>query len=378
MPYAEGRTYFDADSHLMELPGWLEEYADAGIRDRIRPLHLGAAGKLADRAIADAEQRRGDEQAALQLEDDLMTKKGWAGLGAFDRSERSRALDLLGFDRQLVFSTFAGTQFLSGDLDLLFGGTTALNRAMVDFCADDERLLPVASIPWGPPEETAGATAEAIELGAAAVLVPTLPAKDGVSPTHPDYDGVWRTLAERDVPFMVHIGGGGPAVRPVFHRNGKSVTDFLGGGENVRAKDYLGVSHSAEIFLGALIFDGVFDRFPALRGGCIELGAVWVPGWMTKLDLAQKTFGRTEPDLANLELRPSEYAHRNLWFTPFPTEPVGWLIEQAGDDLFLFSSDYPHPEGGRDPLKRFEATLSDTDAAAKERFYSGNFADMMG
>src|SRR5262249_13343069 len=158
-------------------------------------------------------------------------------------------------------------------------------------------------------------------------LLPTLPPKDGVSPTHPDYDPVWRTLAERDIPFMVHIGGGGPAVRPVFHRNGKSVTDFLGGGENVRAKDYLGVSHSAEIFLGAIIVDGVFDRFPTLRGGCIELGAAWVPGWMTKLDLAQKTFGRTEPDLANLTLRPSEYVHRNLWFTPFPTEPVGWLIE---------------------------------------------------
>jgi predicted TIM-barrel fold metal-dependent hydrolase len=249
---------------------------------------------------------------------------------------------------------------------------------MIDFCDDDARLLAVAAIPWGPPDETARATVEAIDLGAAAVLVPTLPPKDGVSPTHPDYDPVWRALAERNVPFMVHIGGGGPAVRPVFHQNGKSVTDFLGGGENVRAKDYLGVSHTAEVFLGALIVDGVFDRFPTLRGGCIELGAIWVPGWMTKLDLAQKTFGRTEPDLANLELKPSEYVHRNLWFTPFPSEPVGWLIEQAGDDLFLFSSDYPHPEGGRDPLKRFEDTLTSIDAAAKERFYAGNFADMMG
>jgi predicted TIM-barrel fold metal-dependent hydrolase len=72
--------------------------------------------------------------------------------------------------------------------------------------------------------------------------------------------------------------------------------------------------------------------------------------------------------------------HRNLWFTPFPTEPVGWMIEQAGDDLFLFSSDYPHPEGGKDPIARFEASL---DAAAigddaRRRFWWGNYADMMG
>jgi predicted TIM-barrel fold metal-dependent hydrolase len=65
-------------------------------------------------------------------------------------------------------------------------------------------------------------------------------------------------------------------------------------------------------------------------------------------------------------------------FTPFVTEPVGWLIEQAGEELFLFSTDYPHPEGGRDPLGRFEASLGDASAAARDRFYAGNFAEMMG
>ena len=49
--------------------------------------------------------------------------------------------------------------------------------------------------------------------------------------------------------------------------------------------------------------------------------------------------------------------HRHLWFTPFPGEPVGWMIEQAGDDLFMFSTDYPHPEGGRDPLAKFEEAM---------------------
>ena len=53
------------------------------------------------------------------------------------------------------------------------------------------------------------------------------------------------------------------------------------------------------------------------------------------------------------------------------------MIEQAGDDMFLFSSDYPHPEGGRDPLKRFESSMDGVDEASRERFYSGNFARMM-
>ena len=53
------------------------------------------------------------------------------------------------------------------------------------------------------------------------------------------------------------------------------------------------------------------------------------------------------------------------------------MIEQAGADLFLFSTDYPHPEGGRDPLARFESSMENTPDAAKERFYSRNFAEMM-
>jgi uncharacterized protein len=377
MAYAEGRVYLDADSHVMELPGWIESYADPGIRDRVRPLQLGAAGALADQAIAEAERRRGDREAAERLEGSLMTAKGWGGLGAFDRAERSRALDLMGFERQLVFSTFAPTQFLGDDVDLLFGGTTAHNRAMTDFCSDDERLLAVAFVPWGPPERTVAAVAEAADLGAAAVLFPSVPPSGNLSPTHPDYDDVWRTLVERGLPFMTHVGGGGRPVKPVFHRNGKQVTDFLGGGENIRSKDYMAIYHGPEIFLSAMVLDGVFERHPELRGGCIEQGGMWVVPWLKRLDLVARTFGRTEPDLA-LPLAPSEYVHRQLWFTPFPTEPVGWLIEQAGADLFLFSSDFPHPEGGRDPLARFAQTMETVDADSADAFYSGNFADMMG
>ena len=44
MPYAEGRTFFDADSHLMELPEWLPSYADPAFRDRIVPYSQGSTG----------------------------------------------------------------------------------------------------------------------------------------------------------------------------------------------------------------------------------------------------------------------------------------------------------------------------------------------
>jgi predicted TIM-barrel fold metal-dependent hydrolase len=377
MPYAEGRVYYDADSHLMELPDWLEQFADATTRERLRPLYLGSGGRLADEAVQAAASRRSNAAEASALEGNLMKAKGWSALGAFDPVERSRALDLLGFERQLVFSTFASTQFQSDDLDLLYGGVAAHNRGVAAFCEADDRLIAVGNVPWAEPERTLAAVVEAIDAGCGAIHVPSHPGR-GVSPTHPDYEPVWATLERRDIPFMLHIGGGGRTLRPAFHNNARPVTDFLGGGENVRAKDYMAIHQAPEQFLSAMVLDGVLEKFPGLRGGCIEQGAMWVVPWLRRLDIAQATFGRTEPSLKTMPLQASEYVHRQLWFTPFPTEPVGWMIEQCGDDLFLFSSDYPHPEGGRDPLGRFEASLSGCSDDAKRRFYSGNFADMMG
>lgn len=376
MPYASGRTFFDADSHLMELSDWLVRYADPAVREKIRPLYLGAAGAMAERAVEEAEARRGDAEKARALEAAVMKAKGWNALGAFDPAERSRALDLLGFDKQLVFSTFAATQFASEDPDLFYGGARAHNRAMADFCADDDRLIAVGFVPWGEPARTADEARQAIRLGCGAVLVPSAPPQ-GVSPFHPDYDAFWGTLQDEAIPFMLHIGGGGRPLRRAFHENGKTRTpDFLGGGENIRSKDYMVLHHPPETFLACMALDGVFEKFPGLRGGCIEQGALWVVPWLRRMDLAQTTFARTEPAL-KLPLKASEYVRRQVRFTPFPNEPVGWLIEQAGPELFLFSSDYPHPEGGRDPIAHFERSLAGVSEPDKERFYSRNFAEMM-
>jgi len=51
-------------------------------------------------------------------------------------------------------------------------------------------------------------------------------------------------------------------------------------------------------------------------------------------------FRRTEEPLRRLELSSSGYVRPHLKFTPFPYEPLGWMIEQSGAELFMFSPCY--------------------------------------
>jgi uncharacterized protein len=378
MSYVSRHPVFDADSHVMELPDWLPSFADEATRRAMRPLQLGAAGALADAAVERAAARAAAGVGVLDRLDphEVLQPKGWDALGAFDAAERSRVLDALGFDAQLVFPTFAGSHFAGDDIDLLYNGTDALNRAMAAFCAHDPRLLAVGVIPWGDPGRTIAAARRAIAEGVAAIQVPTSLPRGVVSPTHPDHHELWAVLEEAGVPVVTHIGGGGNPVQRGYHDNGMDVTDFLGGGENTRSKDFLAIHQRTEVFWGAMVLDGILERFPGLRGASIEEGALWVIPWMMRLDNSVRAFRKTEPFLTELPMKPSDYVRRQLRFCPFPTESAGWLIEQGGADLFMFSSDYPHPEGTRDPVAAFESTMADVDEAARSQFYAGNFAEL--
>jgi predicted TIM-barrel fold metal-dependent hydrolase len=382
MPYAEGRSYRDADSHLMELPDWLPTYADPKFRARIPPFSLLSTGSRpgVEEMLARGRRRAGDAKERAGYEADLLTRKSWDAYGAFHREDRTRALDLLGFRSQLVFSTFAPTQSEQAeDVDVSYAASRALTRGIVEFCAADARLLPVTFVPLTVPERAIAETRFALDAGVKGVTISPLPPPTH-SITHPSLHPIYAELQERGVPLLFHVEGDAPRkVASGFSSNGwEGQTDFHGGGENFTGLLYMAVSQWVEIALAALIFDQVLEKFPRLRVGVIELGAVWVPAWLERLEIVKDTFGRTESRIAGLPLRPTDYVRRQVRVTPYPTEDVGRLIERAGSQLFMFSSDYPHVEGGRNPLKRFESSLAGCSEAVKDAFYSGNFADLMG
>lgn len=370
---------FDADSHVMELEEWLPAHADPTIRDQLVPLGFdNAGGEAARKMMAELpalwERQRGEDVPA----DVISGPKGWWAPGALDAEVRSRVLDVLDIDAQLVFPTFSLGHFARArDVDVLYGGTRALNRAMAEFCAADPRLLAVGYLPLNDPARAVVELEAALDGGIRAVWVPS-EAPGEVSPAHVDLEPVWARLAEAGVPFVLHVGGG-KLLPKAFHQNGRPrPKDWLGGGENLRAKDFPVLHHSPERFLACLALDGVFHRHPGLRGAAIELGATWVPGLLRNIDHAHRSFFKNEPLLAELELAPSDYLRRQVRFTPFPFEDTTWLVEQSGPELFMFSTDYPHPEGGRRPFEVFGEAMAGFDDDTRDRFFWRNGAELFG
>ena len=380
MAYVENRIIHDADSHLMELSDCLDNFLDPKYRAAYDALPKLLAWPRDGELVREANARHDDAQFRESAAANIMLRKNYDALGAFRKNDRPAALDQLGFASQLVFTTWCLGNFgleEAGEIDLAYATAAAHNRMMVDFCSTDRRFLATAYIPLADFERTIKTAREAIAMGAKALLIPSR-CPPGHAPSHIAFEPLWAMAEDAGLPILFHVGGE-EKLNPDYFENGlPRVKDFHGGEENFTSLSYMPIPHSVMTTLAALIFDGVFARFPKLKFGAIELGASWLPGWMRNLDSAALAFVRNEERLQNLSLKPSEYVRRQLRVTPYPHEDTGWIIAQAGDDVCLFSSDYPHVEGGRNPLKRFGDSLVNTPKDAVDKFYCDNFIDLMG
>lgn len=383
MTYAPAtRAFYDADSHIMELPDFLKKYADPALREEIPEVSYSAS-IVTDEEVAvimDQGGRHSDDHIAAQiaLGDRLIeASKEIQALGAFNSADRSKAMDLLGFRKQLVFATHSVAMPFSPsskiDPRLRYGAARAHNRHMADFCHADDRLMGVAIIPLDDPDLAMTELDQVLTGGLEAVWVPHRPSGDR-SPGHVDLDPFWAKLSESGLPFLLHVGGAPLQLAKAWMNNGRPPTkDWLGGGENLRTKDVALLHEGPEAFLTMMVLDGVLERHPGLRGASVELGAGWVPELLRRLDWVVKHWSRNDANLQGLSRVPSEQITQQLAFTPFVFEEVGLFIDQSNPDLYLFSSDYPHIEGGRNPIGRFEAALGDRSETVREKFYAENF-----
>lgn len=116
----------------------------------------------------------------------------------------------------------------------------------------------------------------------------------------------------------------------------------------------LGHPFGIMVQLAGMLAHGIFDRFPKLRVAFLEGGATWVPFFMDRID---RSFNRShlQVDLSGELLvgpksdeKASEYLKRHIRdgriFVGFDCDDsgLGFAVQKAGRDPFLFASDFPH------------------------------------
>jgi hypothetical protein len=375
MPYAEGRRYYDADSHLMETPEWLPSYAEPTFRDRIPGFSLGGTGpaNFVEKMIARGRSRAGIPAERAAHEAELMTRKSWDAYGAFHaETVRARSTRSASTRSSCSRRSRRARPTARRTSTCRTRATRALTRGMLEFCAGDPRLLPVTYVPVD--------RARACDRGDA------LRARRRREGHHALADPAGDPLDHAPVaPSALRALRGARRPDPLprrersaaedregFGENGfTGQTDFHGGGENFTGLLYMAVSHWAEIALAALIFDQILEKFPRLMVGVIELGAVWVPAWLERLEIVKDTFGRTESRIRELPLR------RRLRPPPDPRDAVPDRGRRPADRalragaLHVSRPTSRTSKGGREPAEALRGIARRTKRGGEGRVLRG-------
>lgn len=141
--------------------------------------------------------------------------------------------------------------------------------------------------------------------------------------------------AERyGLPIGIHFGGMG----------GQAITGA--GWPYFYLEDHVGMPQTFQAHVASFVFEGVFERFPALRVVLIEAGLAWLPPLMWRMDRAWEQLRDEVPHVVR---PPSAYVRDHFWLTTQPMEEPPrrehflQLLAQLGmDRKLMFATDYPH------------------------------------
>ena len=240
------------------------------------------------------------------------------------------------------------------------------NAWLADFCdSQPARFAGLASIPN---HDVAAATAEIARVvkrgGRRGLEVAN--STDMKPLFDPDWDPLWRAVAESGLPLHFHtIGGRKPDFAAMPRLQGRQAhAVFITGFQ-------LGM---ARILL-EIIYSGVLETYPSLNVVIAESGIGWIPYLLDRMDLEWE---EQYKDLT-LTMKPSDYWHRQCRAT-YQSDEIGLrLLDILGEDNIMWGSDFPHPDGVWPDSQAFiEKELGHLPVATRHKLVCGNAAKLYG
>lgn len=357
----------DCDAHLQLSPAQFEAAMGAEFSKTYEQLENRRLGMdMIRSAVASSD-------SVVLDKDNVWTLKGWSSPAAFDAGARLEALDLMGIDRQILFPIAFFAAIAVSRMPGAADAASRYNDFVLDWASDAKgRLRPVAMLPMLDVEEALAEARRTIDKGAYAVNISCGHPPAGLSPADPAWDPLWAMLAEANVPALLHVGSEAGFFDKAWAKIPSLQANALpGGGEALGPFSLATFHYAAQLYITSLILGGVFERHPNLRFGAIELTAQWVGPMAEMLDQRVDVFARRMSKL--LSKKPSEYLSSQVRVTPFWWEPVDVYIERYGlEDVYVFSTDFPHPEGGKEPVQRLFDRVSPLGEELTEKFFVTN------
>jgi predicted TIM-barrel fold metal-dependent hydrolase len=373
----------DVDQHLFEHRRTWSDHIDPAFRDdalaieddekgwpwltwrgeRLYPIELQEPGNAAE--IGENRTRMQNGESAPGNYDDLLPAS-YVEAGA-----RLAELDRWGLDGSVLFPNFGliWERRLADDPPARRANLTAYNRWMSATTAGSGgrgRLFGVAHLTLDDPLWVRTELTRLADEGIRLAMIAPAPV-NGKSLSHADLDPVWQAFSDTEVTPVFHVSSFESPLHPAWHDGDPEEGDQL--------LDSVFLSMAPAIALANMIYHGVFDRFPSLRIGVVELTAGWVPQFLLHLDGAFDFYNLRHPGpFSELSLRPSEYFRRHVRVAALPYEAPARLVRSVGEDTFMHGSDWPHAEGVRAPLVDGEHAAEDLTESGRAKLLGGNAA----
>jgi uncharacterized protein len=243
---------------------------------------------------------------------------------------REQALDALGVERGILCCTYAVDSIHNPDAAAAIARATN-DWQVAEWLEKEPRLRASILVPIQQPALAAREISRAAaNPGFVQVL---LPVRSEAPYGNRRYLPIFEAAVAHDLAVGLHFGGA-PGNAPT-----------AAGWPSYFVEEYVGMAAAFQSQLLSLIVEGVFDRYPTLRVAAIEGGFTWLPSLMWRLDKEWKGLRREVP--WNRQL-PSEYIRQHVRLTTQPLdEPPDRatfleILDMLGDDLLMFSTDYPH------------------------------------
>jgi predicted TIM-barrel fold metal-dependent hydrolase len=368
-PRLDGPEYLvnDIDSHEhIPVEMWPEAFGEGGVLGST--IRLDLVAKNSENSLMRPDITTDTANTVGITEKTVWELKGPDAPSTIDLSLRPQVMDAMGIDRQLIFPLFgllglmvrldkqSANWFDDPDIDrrslsdaMISGHNSWAARVQNDV---GNRVRPVAVLAADSVSQMIQDAEALIADGLRAVLLPTGIPPGNTSPADRALEPLWSALAAVSAPVTFHIGS--EMALFASQKWTANAAEFVAGDQSSHEfpiEPYRGsiLHYAMEHYLSGMILGGVFERHPELRVVCLEGCAHWVGPLAERLDLWAEQFVKRLS--GTLSMKPSEYIARNVRVAPYAFEfsAIPRYIERNPEliDVFCYSSDFPHFEGGR-------------------------------